>query len=87
LARDRFLDYTDEGRNFLGDERDTDYKDTAEYHILKPVDFLKMILKSDKELKNIFLNWIADIKNYHQKSGAQIEEFERTIEKLKLRSK
>lgn len=46
LARNRFIDYTDEGRNFLGDERDTDYKDTAEYHILRPADYLRAILGS-----------------------------------------
>jgi hypothetical protein len=87
LARNRFLDYTDEGRHFLGDERDIDYKDTSKYHILKPVDYLKMILKADRELKNVFLNWIADFKVYRLRSGEQIEEFEKTIEKLKSRPK
>ena len=87
LARNRFLDYTDEGRNFLEDERDTDYKDTTKCYILKPIDYLKMILRSDKELKNMFLKWIADIKVYHQKTGKQIEEFEKTVDRLKSRSK
>jgi DNA-binding MarR family transcriptional regulator len=83
LARNRFLDYTDEGRHFLGDERDTGYKDTSEYHILKPIDFLRIILKSDKELKNTFLSWMADIRDYRRRSTEYMEQFEMTVRKWK----
>jgi DNA-binding MarR family transcriptional regulator len=87
LARNKFLDYTEEGRNFLWDERDSGYKNIADYHILKPSDFLKEILKSDRELKNMFLQWIDDIRDYRHKSEKQIEEFEKTIRGLKNRKR
>ena len=68
LARNRFLDYTDEGRHFLGDKRDTGYKDTNEIHTVRPIDFLRTILKSDIELKNMFQRWMADIIHYRAAS-------------------
>ena len=86
LARNKFLDYTDEGRYFLGEERDTG-KDTTDFHILKPSDFLRIILKSDKELKNIFLEWMADIRDYRQRSAEQMEEFEKTIRRWNNRQR
>jgi DNA-binding MarR family transcriptional regulator len=86
LARDRFLDYTDEGRYFLGDERDVEYQDTGETHILRPSDFLKNILKSDKELRNTFLGWMADINDYRRRSAEHMEKFEMTVKKWKNRS-
>jgi hypothetical protein len=86
LARNKFLDYTDEGRYFLGEERDTG-KDTTDFHILKPSDFLRIILKSDKELKNTFLEWMADIRDYRQRSAEQMEEFEKTIRKWNNRQR
>jgi hypothetical protein len=75
LARNSFLDYTYEGRNFLGDERDTEYRDTPEYHILRPADFLRIILKSDKELKDTFLGWMSDITNYQQLATEHVNAF------------
>ena len=96
LARNKFLGYTDEGRHFLGDERDTDYKDTkfldytdephiTGYHILRPFEFLRIILKSDNELKNTFLSWMVDIRNYRRRSAEYMEQFEMTVKEWKRR--
>ncbi len=82
LARSRFLDYTDEGRHFLGDERDLDYRD----YILKPSDFLNIILKSDTELKDTFLELIAGIIDYRRRSLNHLEKFEMAIKKWRNRS-
>ena len=96
LARNRFLDYTDEGRNFLGDERDTGYRnrflkddesgDTIETHISRPVDYLRTILKTDIELKNMFQRWIADIMLYRRHATENMEKFEETVKKWKSRA-
>jgi len=86
LARNRFLDYTDEGRHFLGDKRDTGYKDTNEIHTARPIDFLRTILKSDIELKNMFQRWMTDIIHYRGQATEHIEEFETTVKKWKSRS-
>ena len=86
LVRNRFLDYTDEGRHFLGDERDTGYKDTGEIHIARPIDFLTTILKSDIELKNTFQRWMADIMYFRRQATEHMEKFERTVKKWKIRS-
>ncbi len=83
LARNRFIDYTDEGRYFLGEERDTDYRDTTDYHILRPDDFLRMILRSDKELKDMFLGWIADIADYQQRITERTKGFHESIRKAR----
>lgn len=90
------MDYTDEGRHFLGNERDTDYKDyqdtdynhqgqleTTEIHIQRPIDFLRNILRSDKELKNTFQGWMTDIIVYRRRSAEYMEQFEKTIKKWK----
>ena len=71
LARNKFLDYTEGGRHFLGEERDIDYRDTVddennEIYVQRPIDFLTIILKSDIELKNTFLKWMADIRDYRR---------------------
>jgi len=92
LARNKFLNYTDEGRYFLGDERDTGYKDSTDldatdFHILRPSDFLRTILRSDNELKNLFLEWMVNIRDYRQRSAEQMEEFEKTIRKGKNRQR
>jgi hypothetical protein len=87
LARSKMLEYTDEGRYFLGEEIDADYKDSHEFHILRPIDYLRIILKSDKELNNTFLRWITEIWEYHQQTTDQIKEFKETVEKWKSRSK
>ena len=96
LARNRFLDYTDEGRNFLGDERDTGYRnrflkddergDIIETHISRPVDYLRTILKTDIELKNMFQRWIADITLYRRHATENMEKFEETVKKWKSRA-
>ena len=83
LVRSRFLDYTDEGRHFLGDERDTDYKDTDEIHISRPIDLLRTILKSDIELKNTFQRWMAYIMYYRRQATENMEKFETTVKKWK----
>jgi hypothetical protein len=83
LARNRFLDYTDEGRHFLGDERDTDYRnrfsvddetgETVEVRIPRPIDYLRTILKSDIEIKNMFQRWMADIMSYRRQATEHME--------------
>jgi hypothetical protein len=85
LVRNRFLDYTNEGRHFLGDERDTGYKDTNEIHTARPIDFLRTILKSDIELKSMFQRWIADIMLYRRHATENMEKFETTVKKWKNR--
>jgi DNA-binding MarR family transcriptional regulator len=99
LAREKFLDYIDEGRHFLGDKRDTDYLDyqdtdynyqgdleTIKIHKQRPIDFLRLILKSDRELSDTFLRWMADIMDYRRRSGQHMEKFEATVKKWKNQS-
>jgi hypothetical protein len=86
LVRNRFLDYTDEGRHFLGDERDAGYKDTGEIHIARPIDFLTTILKSDIELKNTFQRWMADIMYFRRQATEHMEKFDSTVKKWKIRA-
>jgi DNA-binding MarR family transcriptional regulator len=100
LARERFLDYTDEGRNFLGDERDMTYKDyqdkdyndqghleTIDIHIQKPIDLLEIILKTDTELMDTFLGWMTNINDYRRRSAGYMNKFEMTVKKWKSKSK
>ena len=61
--------------------------DATDFHILKPSDFLRTILRSDNELKNLFLEWTADIRDYRQRSAEQMEEFEKTIRKWNNRQR
>jgi DNA-binding MarR family transcriptional regulator len=79
LAKEKFLDYTGEGRYFLGDKRDTEYQDTTESHIMRPIDFLRRILKSDREVSDTFLKWMADIMAYHRRSEKYMEKLEATV--------
>lgn len=100
LARNRFLDYTDEGRYFLGDERDIDYQDyqgtdynyegdleTVDIHIQRPLDFLRIILRSDKELKNEFLGLIDNIMDYRQHSLECMKQFDSSFTTRKLKGR
>ena len=81
MARNKRLDYTVESRYFPGEDIDIDYKDTEEFHILKSVDYLRLIVKSDRELKNYFLRTIVETCDYHQETAKQMQEFTETVEK------
>jgi DNA-binding MarR family transcriptional regulator len=85
LVRSKHLDYTDEYKHFLGDERDPDYRDTDEYHVLRPADFLRTILRSDTEIKEMFLGLINDIMKYHQQTGGGMNNFYENIKNWKRR--
>jgi hypothetical protein len=70
---------------FLG-TRDIDYQDTSEAHFLRPIDFLRLILKSDRELNETFLKWMADIMDYRRQSGKYMEELEATVKEWRNQS-
>lgn len=83
LIKSEYIDYIDEDKYFLGDERDTEYKDTTEYQVIRPADFLRIILKSDREIKETFLGWISDIIKYQQQVEEHANEFYDNIKKWK----
>jgi hypothetical protein len=74
LSRNELLNYTDEGRNFLLN-RDTAYAEP------KPADFLEIILKSDREINDKFLEWLEDILNYQKQSTGHTEKLYKNIQK------